>query len=288
MNFYYSFLLLLVVLSAYSEGPQYAKPPDLLDLTVVTVCPNNSSISLGVLAPMSPQNEVYMSVLPQNYMYMSILPQIVIFEIVLLQTEANNTVLPQNGVIQMVTVNFQLFNSIKTILNFMMNLGVKSFKFLPSTLVRSGEKLGWTIRILLESLRYALEMYAWSLSETQASVQFRCRLIGLLSKQSLFRKHDFAVLVHRVYHGYQNLHYWNLNLFPKYKISTYTHVVEEHTEKSSRYQFHGGGKALLFSFDELLPYAPTDWCEQQYQFLRCVKNKQNVALKCSSIFGCST
>jgi hypothetical protein len=39
MNFYYSLLLLLLVLSAYSEGPRYAKPPDPLDSTLVTVCP---------------------------------------------------------------------------------------------------------------------------------------------------------------------------------------------------------------------------------------------------------
>jgi hypothetical protein len=205
-------------------------------------------------------------------------PQIEIFEIGLLWTEAKNTVLPQNGVIQIVTVNFQLFNKLKTILNFVINLKVKSFNFLPLTLVHSGEKLDWTIRIFLESLWYALEMYVWSLSENQASVQFRCRLIGLLSKQSLFRKHDFAVLVHKVYHGHQNLHYWNPKLVPKYKISTDTHVVKEHTEESFRYQFHDGGKALLFSFDELLPYVPTDLCEQQYQFLQCVKKKQKQSL----------
>jgi len=34
MNFYYIFLLLLVVLSAYSERPQYGKPPDPLDPTL--------------------------------------------------------------------------------------------------------------------------------------------------------------------------------------------------------------------------------------------------------------
>jgi hypothetical protein len=50
MNFYYIFLdlLLLVVLSAYSESPQQRDP---LDLTVVAVCPNSNSDSLGVLAP---------------------------------------------------------------------------------------------------------------------------------------------------------------------------------------------------------------------------------------------
>jgi len=55
MNFYYIFLLLLVVLSVYSESPE---PPDPLDLTVVAVCPNSSSDSLGVLAPVLFQNEM--------------------------------------------------------------------------------------------------------------------------------------------------------------------------------------------------------------------------------------
>jgi len=93
-----------------------------------------------------------------------------------------------------------------------------------------------------------------------------------------FQKHDFAVLVHIVYHDYQNLHFWNLNSFPKYKIGTCTHIIEEQTEKSSTYQFHGGGKALLFSFDELFPYASTDLHEQQYQFLQGVKKKQKHSL----------
>jgi len=60
------FLLLLVVLSAYSESPQQGEPPDPLDLTVVAVCPNSSSDSLGVLAPVLSQNEMSGSVLFQN------------------------------------------------------------------------------------------------------------------------------------------------------------------------------------------------------------------------------
>ena len=72
----------------------------------------------------------------------------------------------------------------------MLNLRVKSFNLLTSTLIHGGEKLGFTIRILLESLQHVLKMYTWSLSENQASIQFRCRLIGLMLKQSLFRKYD--------------------------------------------------------------------------------------------------
>jgi hypothetical protein len=74
MNFYCIFLLLLVVLSAYSESPQYGKPLDPLS-TAATVCPNSSSDSLGVLAPVLPQSEVFGSVqsqnmvLPQNEVY---------------------------------------------------------------------------------------------------------------------------------------------------------------------------------------------------------------------------
>src|ERR1700727_1569830 len=58
-------------------------------------------------------------------------------------------------------------------------------------------------------------------------------LIGLLLKQSLFRKHDFAILVHRVYHDYQNLCFWHLNFFSKYRSNSYTHIKEELTEKST-------------------------------------------------------
>src|ERR1700727_3933414 len=158
--------------------------------------------------------------------------------------------------------------------NSVLDFGVKSFKFFISTLMYDAEKFAWSIRILLESLQHVLQMCTWSLSENQVSVQFRCRLIGLLLKQSLFRKHDFAILVHRVYHDYQNLCFWHLNLFSKYRSNSYTHIKEELTEKSTRYQFFGGGKALLFSSDELLPYASTDLLEQHYQFIQCVKKNQ--------------
>ena len=143
----------------------------------------------------------------------------------------------------------------------LLNLGDKSFKFLTLTLIHGGKNLVWTIRILLESLQHVLKMYTWSLSENRASVQFRCRLIGLLLKQYLFRKHDFAILVHRVYHDYQNLCFWHLNFFSKYRSNSYTHIKEELTEKSTGYQFFGGGKTLLFSSDEPLPYASTDLLE---------------------------
>jgi hypothetical protein len=62
----------------------------------------------------------------------------------------------------------------------MLNLEVKSFNLVTSILIHGGEKLGWTIRILLESLQHVLKMYTWSSSENQASIQFRCRLVGLL------------------------------------------------------------------------------------------------------------
>ena len=66
MTFYYTFLLLLVVLLAYSEGPKYGEPPDSFDLTVATVCPNSISDLLGVLVPVLLQTEVSGSVLSQN------------------------------------------------------------------------------------------------------------------------------------------------------------------------------------------------------------------------------
>src|SRR6202042_3108042 len=274
MNFYYISLLLLVVLSVYSESPD---PPDPLDLTVVAVCPNSSSDSLGVLAPVLsenemsgsflslnrvlPQNEVYRTIvlpqsevfgsqnmiLPQNEVFRTVLLQNEAFEIILPQNEVNIYVLPQGGIFRVEMVNWQLSNEVKAVIDFVLNLGVKSIKILTSTLVNGVKKMGWTIRILLESLQHVLKMYTWSLSENQTSVQFRCRLIGLLLKQSLFRTHNFDVLVYKLYHNHQNACIWNFYFFPQYKNGSHAHIRDEHTKKSTRYQFHGGGKALLFS-----------------------------------------
>ena len=106
MNFYYISLLLLVVLSVYSESPD---PPDPLDLTVVAVCPNSSSDSLGVLAPVLSQNEMSGSVLSQN----RVLPQNEVYKtIVLPQSEvfgSQNVILPQNEVSKTVLLQNEAF-----------------------------------------------------------------------------------------------------------------------------------------------------------------------------------
>src|ERR1700727_2743072 len=196
MNFYYIFLLLLVVLSAYSESPE---PPGPLDFSVVAVCPNSSSDPLGVLAPVLsqsemfgsqnvilPQNEVNITIvlpqsevfgsqnmiLPQNEVFRTVLLQNEAFEIILPQNEVNIYVLPQGGIFRVEMVNWQLSNEVKAVIDFVLNLGVKSIKILNSTLVNGVKKMGWTIRNLLESLQHVLKMYAWSLSENQTSVQF--------------------------------------------------------------------------------------------------------------------
>jgi len=85
-----------------------------------------------------------------------------------------------NEVFEIVAPKCQLFNSVKTIAKFVLNLGVKNFDHLISILIHGGEKLGWAFRILLECLQHVLKMYTWSLSENIASVQFKCRLTGLL------------------------------------------------------------------------------------------------------------
>jgi hypothetical protein len=152
MKFYHiSLLLLVVVLSAYSEGPQHAKSPE------PTVC-SNSSISLGVLAPILPQYEVFKFTLPSK-VYMSTLPLNEVFK----------STLPQNEVFNIFAVNCQFSSTMKTVTYFLSNI-VKSFPKLTSTVVCGGEKIGWVIRIILECLRHVFEMYAWSLSESWASI----------------------------------------------------------------------------------------------------------------------
>jgi len=101
--------LLLVLLSAYSEGPQYAKPPDPLHSTLVTVYPNSSSAQLGVLAPVLPQNEVFTIAPPQNGVFRTILPQNEVFKIAQPQNEVYRTVLPQNEVFGSVLLQSGVF-----------------------------------------------------------------------------------------------------------------------------------------------------------------------------------
>jgi len=50
-------------------------------------------------------------------------------------------------------------------------------------------------------------------------------------------------------------------------------IEEEHNDKSTRCQFHGGGKALSVSSDELLTYQPLT-CMSTYQFLQSIKKNQ--------------
>jgi hypothetical protein len=40
-----------------------------------------------------------------------------------------------------------------------------------------------------------------------------------------------------------------------------------HLKKSHQFHFYGGGKALIFSSDELFSYSSGDLQDQQYQFL---------------------
>ena len=109
-------LLLLVVLSAYSECPQHAKPPDSPNSIGVTVCPNSSTAQLGVLAPVLPQNEVYKTVLPQNGVFRTILPQ----------NEVLKIVPPQTEVLKSVVISSQFFIKVNAIMETLLNVRVKS------------------------------------------------------------------------------------------------------------------------------------------------------------------
>src|ERR1700733_1476964 len=264
MNFYHISLLLLLVLSGFSGGSQHVKSSD---PTVVTVC-SNTSISLGVLAPILPQHEVYMSTLPLHEVFLSTLPLNEVYMSTLPLNKVFKSTLPQNGGFNIFAVNCRFSGIVETVMYFLSNI-VKGLQNLSSTVVCGGEKFGWSIRIILECLQHVFEMYAWSLSESQASIQLRCELTALFSKQSFFRKHDFAIYEYKLYHSSQNLH---LKIFSyNNKISTSMQTKEAHLEKSHQFHFYGGGKALIFSSDELFSYSSGNLQDQQYQFLRCIK-----------------
>src|SRR6202050_2087170 len=213
MNFLYSFLLLLVVLSAYSESPQHTKPPDFPDPIVATVCSNSSSAQLGILAPVLPQNEVFITTPPHNEVYKTILPQNEVFKIVLPQNGVYRTVLPQKYCKFVLAIYNNMVKRVQKVTFVLLNLLIK----LPSILICDGEKLVWALRITLESLQHPLRMYTWSLSENQSSVNFRCRITGLFLKRSFFKKHDL-----------------------------FTNVAKEsfNSSNSNTFGYYGGGKAL--------------------------------------------
>src|SRR6266478_5168671 len=129
MNFYHISLLLLVVLSAYSEGPQHAKPPEPLDSSVATVCLKSSHIALGFLAPVLYKHEGSVFVLPQNNVH------------AVPQNEVH--VQPQNGVLKSVPAYCQLPCNLKNILDFVLDVQVKGFKIWTWVLLHSMEKLGF-------------------------------------------------------------------------------------------------------------------------------------------------
>jgi hypothetical protein len=69
-----------------------------------------------------------------------------------------------------------------------------------------------------------------------------------------------------------------LKFFSDY-INKSHHHVEESSEKLNRFHFYGGGKALIFSSDELCPYTSAHLQEQQYQFLKCIKRDEKQSLE---------
>jgi hypothetical protein len=141
MNFLYYFFLLLVVLSAYSESPQHAKPPDFPD---PTVCSNCSSAQLGILAPVLPQNEVFITNPPQNEVYRTTLPQNEVYKTTLPQNEVFKIVLPQNGVYRTIlpqkyckfvlAICNDMFKRMQKVTFVLLNLFIK----LPSILIHAG------------------------------------------------------------------------------------------------------------------------------------------------------
>ena len=71
--------------------------------------------------------------------------------------------------------------------------------------------------------------------------------------------------------------FWQLR---NYLDISSVHTKEEFSDKSPIFHYYGGGKALIFSSDELHLYVSADLHEQQYQLLQCVKqnDKQHIDL----------
>jgi hypothetical protein len=136
MNIFYLWLLLVVVLSAYSEGP-HIKPLDSLGPSVLAVDLNSTIAQLGVLVPVLPQNGALHN-LPQNGVLHN-LPQNEVLQN-----------LPQNEVSKSAYKIDSIFKRVQNMIsemNSLLKLSVESFKKLTSTLMNSVRKFGWGIRI---------------------------------------------------------------------------------------------------------------------------------------------
>ena len=140
-----------MVLSAYSEGPQLSKPPDIFDPTSVTVCPNSSSIKLGILAPVLPQNEVFELVpapsgvlnvvlIPSGMLNVVLVPSGML-KFALPQNEAFKLVLPQDGVNKSAVI----FNNMKFVASSLSNAKPKSLNFFTSILMHGVRNLAWSV-----------------------------------------------------------------------------------------------------------------------------------------------
>ena len=128
-----------------------------------------------------PQKEANNTVQPQNEVFISIFPQNGVYK----------TILHQNEMLKSLTANWQLSYNLTIIY-------VKTFRFCALILSCGVE---FIVSISIESFQHVSKMYAWSLSENQTSVKFRCKLIELFLKQCLLSKHDFAVCLYKLYLG---------------------------------------------------------------------------------------
>ena len=272
MNSYIFWLLLVVVLSHYSEGPQHVRPLDSFDLSEVTGVFKGYLCSSSFLAPVLPPNEVLKTIPPPNEV-LKITPP---------PNEVLKTILPPNEVIPAQIKCFKneiLFKKAQNILsqlNLVMIQSVKSFRKLMLPVVHGGKAFLWAIRIAPQCFQNVSKMYGWSLAENQVSVKFRCRLIALYLKQSCFQKHDFSAMVDKLVCSFQsptvcNIFNWG-GIFTGRKGFSYE-VVDKSLKMPNTYKFHGGGPSLVFSSDELLPYTSTDLQEKQYKFFRCIKTE---------------
>ena len=136
--------------------------------------------------------------------------------------------------------------------------------------------LAWTARNFFQSFRYILEMYTFTLSESQKSVTLKCRIIALFLSSSVFLKHDFNVYLDRVVSSARTLHFHPFFALNNCSQATLAQpIFNEHTSDSSpgetpKYDYIGGVDDNL-SF-HLMNYSICCDCitEKQYKFVQCL------------------
>jgi hypothetical protein len=90
----------------------------------------------------------------------------------------------------------------------------------------------------------------------------------------MFLKHDFAAYVYKVVSSADTLPFHFVFGLNNHRPTVSSPILDGHTSDSTaqttKYEYIGGGRRLVFSSEELDQYTLTNMVEKQYKFIHCL------------------